>query len=154
MEYFLIGHDLVDLVSDRKDLLAQLDEATIAPSTPCLCVVDGDKKYIHVYHDESTFYANTGQTRFWNDGQSQVLGQKVLGSSIMHGFQFIVDTFITKRKQACLCLETLTKRICISTVICSLSRLIVQQICLIEEFPVSLAFFFSIMLGVIGTRLS
>ena len=35
------------------------------------------------YHDESTFYSNADQTTFWNDGQSQVLRQKSLGSSIM-----------------------------------------------------------------------
>ena len=34
-------------------------------------------------HDESTFYANADQTRFWNDGEAQVLRQKSLGSSIM-----------------------------------------------------------------------
>ena len=83
---FFDGHDREDVVEYRKDLLARLeklDEATITPSTPCPSVVDGENKYIRVYHDESTFYANTDQTRFWNDGQSQVLRQKALGSSIM-----------------------------------------------------------------------
>ena len=39
---------------------------------------------------ESTFYANADQTRFWNDGQSQVLRQTSLGSSIMVS-DFIVE---------------------------------------------------------------
>ena len=50
----------------------KLDNMTITPSSPCPSGVDGDMKYIRVYHDESTFYANADQTRFWNDGQSQV----------------------------------------------------------------------------------
>jgi hypothetical protein len=70
--------------------LAKLDETTITPSTPCPSLADGEKKYIRVYHDESMFYANADQTRFWSDGESQVLRQKSLGSSIM------VSDFIVK----------------------------------------------------------
>ena len=55
-----------------------------------LYILDGDNKYIRVCHDESTFYSNADQTRFWNDGQSQVLRQKALGSSIMVS-DFIVE---------------------------------------------------------------
>ena len=55
----------------------------ITLSTPCPSVVNGDKKYIRVYHDESTVFANADKKRFWNDGQSQVLRQKALESSIM-----------------------------------------------------------------------
>ena len=53
-------------------------------------IADGEKRYLRVTHDESTFYANADQTRFWNDGQSQVLRQKSLGSSIMVS-DFIIE---------------------------------------------------------------
>ena len=80
---------------DCKDLLEQLakfDEMTITPSTPSPNVIDGENKYIRIYHDESTFYANADQTRFLNDGQSQILRQKSLGSSIMVS-DFIVEGY-------------------------------------------------------------
>ena len=38
---------------------------------------------IRVVHDESTFYSNADQTRFWSDGYVPALRQKSLGSSIM-----------------------------------------------------------------------
>ena len=85
--------------------LEKLDETTITPSSPCPSVVDGDKKYIRVYHDESTFYANADQRRFWYDGQSQVLRQKALGSSIMVS-DFIVEDLCHEEKAARLYLET------------------------------------------------
>ena len=72
--------------------LAKLDETTITPSTPCPSLADGEKKYIRIYHDESTFFANADQTRFWSDGQSQVLRQKSLGASIMVS-DFIVEGY-------------------------------------------------------------
>ena len=90
------------------DQLEKLDETTITPSTPCPSVVNAEKKYIRIYHDESTFYANADQTRFWNDGQSQVLRQKALGSSIMVS-DFIVEGngyLRHEEKATCLCLET------------------------------------------------
>lgn len=46
-------------------------------------VVEGERRYLRIANDESTFYVNANQTWFWNDGQSQVLRQKLLGSSIM-----------------------------------------------------------------------
>ena len=57
---------------------------------PMPAIADGEKRYLRVTHDESTFYANPDQTRFWNDGQSQVLRQKSLGSSIMVS-DFIIE---------------------------------------------------------------
>ena len=58
---FFDGHDREDVVAYRNDLLkqlAKLDETTITPSTPCPSLADGEKKYIRIYHDESTFFAN------------------------------------------------------------------------------------------------
>ena len=52
-----------------------------------LVVVEGERRYLRISHDESKFYANADQTRFWND---QVLRQKSLGSSIMVS-DFIVE---------------------------------------------------------------
>ena len=71
--------------------LAKLDETTITSSTPCPTLADGEK-YICIYHEESTFYTNTDQTRFSNEGQSQVLHQKSLGVSIMVS-DFIVEGY-------------------------------------------------------------
>lgn len=47
---------------------------------------------IRVVHDESTFYANADQTRFWSDGTVPALRQKSLGSSIMVS-DFIVEGY-------------------------------------------------------------
>ena len=44
---------------------------------------DNEKHLIHVAHDESTFYSNADQSRYWCDGHNQVLKQKSLGASIM-----------------------------------------------------------------------
>ena len=106
---FFDGHDREDVIAYRKDLLDQLeklDETTITPSTSCPSVVDAEK-YIRIYHDESMFYANADQTRFWNDGQSQVSRQKALGSSMMVS-DFIVEGngYLRHEEKACLCLET------------------------------------------------
>ena len=47
---------------------------------------------IRVVHDESTFYSNADQTRFWSDGYVPALHQKSLGSSIMV-LDFIVEGY-------------------------------------------------------------
>ena len=83
---FFDGHERDDVVQYRNDFLdklAKFDETTITPSQLSPCVADGERRYIRVVHDESTFYANADQTRFWNDGEAQVIRQKSLGSSIM-----------------------------------------------------------------------
>ena len=87
------GHEREDVIAYRKDLLDKLsafDETTITPSHPSPSTADGEKKHIRIVHDESTFFSNADQTRFWNDGESQVLRQKSLGSSIMVS-DFIVE---------------------------------------------------------------
>ena len=80
------GHEREDVIAYHKDLLVKLsafDETMITPSHPSPNPADGEKKHIRIVHDESTFFSNADQTRFWNDGESQVLRQKSLGSSIM-----------------------------------------------------------------------
>ena len=43
----------------------------------------GEKPLISVVHDECTYYANSDQTYFWGDNDTNVLRQKSLGASIM-----------------------------------------------------------------------
>ena len=43
----------------------------------------GEKPLIQMHHDESTFYANADQTKYWNDGTINILKQKSLGQAIM-----------------------------------------------------------------------
>ena len=78
-------HERDDVVESRQqflDRLLVLDEkihtCDTNPDIP-----DGEKPLIRLVHDESTFYANADQSRYWCDYDSQVLKQKSLGSSIM-----------------------------------------------------------------------
>ena len=87
---FFDGHDREDVVPYRNDLLAQLEKVDNDNHSKHPMHLIETKKYIRVCHG-STFYSNADQTRFWNDGQSQVLRQKGLGSSIM------VSDFIVER---------------------------------------------------------
>ena len=50
--------------------------------SPCLNLC---RPIIHVFHDESTLYANSDQSFHWTDGSRQALKQKLLGND---GFQF------------------------------------------------------------------
>ena len=43
----------------------------------------GEKPLIQIHHNESTFYANADQSRYWDDGTLSVLKQKSLGQAIM-----------------------------------------------------------------------
>ena len=47
---------------------------------------------LRVVHDESTFYSNADQTRFWGDGHIQCLRQKSLGASIIVS-DFVVEGY-------------------------------------------------------------
>ena len=58
------GHERDDVVRYRTDFLdklSKLDETTITPSQPSPCVEEGEKRYIRIAHDESTFYSNADQ---------------------------------------------------------------------------------------------
>ena len=70
--------------------LSELDKKTTTPDQPSPQLEDGEKPLLRIVHDESTFYANADQTRFWSDGEQQLLRQKSLGQSIMVS-DFIVE---------------------------------------------------------------
>ena len=92
------GHKRDDVIAYCQEFIRQLASLTSV-------VADGEKRYLRVAHDESTFYANTDQTQFWNDGKSQALWQKSQGSSIMvsdsivegHGMGILKDDEETAR---------------------------------------------------------
>ena len=137
------GHERDDVVTYRQeflDQLASLDETTITPMHPMPVVVEGEKRYLRIAHDEFTFYSNTDQTRFWNDGQSQVLRQKLLGSNIM------VSDFIVKGHgylKDDIYMETQKRDILIMK--CLLRKKSVQLRLLRNSFQVLLGYFYLIM---------
>ena len=66
------------------DKLAKLNETTITPSQPCPSVVDTEKQYIRIVHDESTFYSNADQMK--------ALKCKTLGAELTHAYMFCTDS--------------------------------------------------------------
>ena len=83
---FFDGHDRGDVMQYRNQFLEQLselDKKTTTPDQPSPQLEDGEKPLLRIVHDESTLYANADQTRFWSDGEQQLLRQKSLGQSIM-----------------------------------------------------------------------
>ena len=78
------GHERADVVAHREKFItemAEIDKKSITVDQPSPDI--SDRPIIRVYHDESTFYANTDQSRFWADSTMQVLRQKSLGAAIM-----------------------------------------------------------------------
>lgn len=79
------GHERDDVIEYRQHFLGKLDDLDrrcIYPGhTPQLN--PGEKPLIQIHHDESTFYANADQSRYWDDGTLSVLKQKSLGQAIM-----------------------------------------------------------------------
>jgi len=72
------------VVEDRNVYLktVELDKTSLTcEGTPKL--EEGEKPLIRVVHDESTYYANSDQSLFWGDDETNVLKQKSLGQSIM-----------------------------------------------------------------------
>ena len=63
--------------------LAELDHKILTPEGIRIELKGNIKPLIRVAHDESTFYANADQSRYWCDGNNQVLKQKSLSASIM-----------------------------------------------------------------------
>ena len=79
-------HDREDVVKYRNEFLEKMVELdrkslTCDGTTPQLD--RGEKPFIRVVHDESTYHANSDQTYFWGDKETNVLHQKSLGASIM-----------------------------------------------------------------------
>ena len=79
------GHERDDVTQYRKvfvDRMFDLDRHCMYPGhTPDLH--PGEKPLIQIHHDESTFYANADQAKYWSDGTINVLKQKSLGQAIM-----------------------------------------------------------------------
>ena len=80
------GHERSDVVACRDAFLKKMEELdkkslTVNGNTPELS--PGEKPLIRVVHDECTYYANSDQSFFWGDAQTNVLRQKSLGASIM-----------------------------------------------------------------------
>ena len=70
---FFDGHERDDVVAYRNEFLTQMDEfdkksLTCNGDTPILNA--GERPLIRVVHDESTFYANSDQTYFWGDNET------------------------------------------------------------------------------------
>ena len=86
------GHERDDVTEYRKvfvDRLLELDRRCMYPGhIPEL--YPGEKPLIQIHHDESTFYANADQAKYWSDGTINTLKQKSLGQAIM------VSDFIEK----------------------------------------------------------
>ena len=72
------GHERDDMVEYRQQFvykLHDLDRRCIYPGhTPQLN--PGEKPLIQIHHDESTFYANADQGRYWDDGTLSVLNKQ------------------------------------------------------------------------------
>ncbi len=78
------GHEREDVVKDRGSYLKKLEsmeKRSWVYNSPC--PDPSIHPVIHVYHDESTYYANADQAFFGNDGTKHVLKQKSLGQAIM-----------------------------------------------------------------------
>ncbi len=79
------GHERDDVIEYRKefiDRMFDLDRKCIYPGhTPQL--QPGEKPIIQIHHDESTFYANADQSKYWGDGTMNILKQKSLRQAIM-----------------------------------------------------------------------
>ena len=69
------GHERPDVVSDRNHYVQEMHKYDYPEP--------GEKPVIRVYHDESTFYANAGETFFWSDGTNAPIRSKSLGQAIM-----------------------------------------------------------------------
>ena len=79
------GHERDDIIEYRKafiDRLLEVDRRCMYPGhTPELH--SGEKPLIQLHHDESTFYANADQAKYWSDDTINILKQKSLGQAIM-----------------------------------------------------------------------
>ena len=80
------GHDRNDVVIYRNNFLtklSELDKTSLIYDGTTPQLDEGEKALIRVVHDESTYYANSDQTFFWADDETNVLRKKSLGAAIM-----------------------------------------------------------------------
>lgn len=77
------GHERDDVVTYRKQFLREIDKKSLTCNSNTPVLDAGEKPLIRVVHDECTFFANSDQTYFWEDDETNVLRQKSLGASIM-----------------------------------------------------------------------
>ena len=89
------GHDREDEIAYRNDFLERMEELdrksnTCEGTIPHLEV--GEKPYIRVVHDESTYFVNSNQSYFWGDEDTNVLRQKA--SIIVSNFVDEASVFV------------------------------------------------------------
>ena len=58
------GHEREYVATYRQEFLDRLSSLNETTITPMPAVADGERRYLKVGHDQSTFYANADQTRF------------------------------------------------------------------------------------------
>ena len=82
---FFDGHERDDVVAYRNEFLnmEEFDKKSITCDGNIPTLTNGEKPLIRVVHDECTYYANSDQTYFWGDNETNFLKQKSLGASIM-----------------------------------------------------------------------
>ena len=76
-------NDVVDYRNEFLQTMNELDKISITCDGNTPELNNGEKPLICVVHDECTYYANSDQTYFWADKETNVLRQKSLGASIM-----------------------------------------------------------------------
>jgi hypothetical protein len=69
------GHERSDVLADRKKYVDKLHEYDYPEPD--------ERPIIRIYHDESTFYANSEEKFFWADGSNVPIRSKSLGQAIM-----------------------------------------------------------------------
>ena len=98
---YVDGHERDDVIAYRKDFLKKLEElrGTHLPPPPCSDEraatppddADARKNLVLIFHDESIFNTNEGQTWIWGTGDQPYIQPKTKGAGIM------VSDFITQQ---------------------------------------------------------
>ena len=69
------GHERADVVLHRSQYLASLDDRMLVSPLQYPLPASNIPAVIRVYHDESTFHANSDQSYYWSDGSNKALKQ-------------------------------------------------------------------------------
>ena len=89
---YIDGHEREDVVRHRKSFLKILGELRASHRPPPLCSDDpprirnkeeDEKELVVIYHDESIFNTNEGQTWMWGEDDQPATLPKTKGSDIM-----------------------------------------------------------------------